>query len=166
MIIRDFHPDITEQIITNKKAAKTLRMNTGLMNVLLDANICLDILLKRNPGKAEKIIDLAESGILSLFVSTSIVHILAYWTTKNYGFEIARELLLHLLDNVEVLDLPHKETIHAIAMAKSDMEDSIQLKIALFHELDFIITNDVNFIKEASPIITILSLEAFLIKFT
>jgi predicted nucleic acid-binding protein len=136
-----------------------------MMKILLDANICLDILLKRNPGKAEKIIELAEAGIINLYVSTSIVHILAYWTNKNYGFEIARELLLHFLNDVEVLDLPHNETIQAITMAKSDMEDSIQLKVALFHELDLIITNDVKFIKEASLIIEMLPLEAFLKKF-
>jgi predicted nucleic acid-binding protein len=135
------------------------------MKVLLDANICLDILLKRNAGRAEKFIDLAEAGILVLFVSTPIINILAYWTTKNYGFEIARELLLHFLNNIEVLDLPHKETIQAIALADSDMEDSIQLKIALFHELDYLITNDVKFMKDSSPILPIISLEEFLSKF-
>jgi predicted nucleic acid-binding protein len=135
------------------------------MKVLLDANICLDILLKRNAGRSEKIIDLAESGIIDIYISTSIVHILAYWTTKNYGFELAQDLLLHFLNNVEVLDLPHKETIQAIAMAERDMEDSIQLKISLFHELDYLITNDVKFMKDSSPILPILSLEVFLSKF-
>ncbi len=135
------------------------------MKILLDANIGLDILLKRNAGKAEKIIELAEAGFINLFVSTSIVHILAYWTTKEYGFEIARELLLHFLDEAEVLDLPHKETIQAIVMADRDMEDSIQLKVAIFHELDFIITNDVQFLKDSAPIMPIISLEAFLTKF-
>jgi predicted nucleic acid-binding protein len=135
------------------------------MKVLLDANICLDILLKRNQGKAEKIIELAEEGSIRLYVSTSIVHILAYWTTKNYGFVIARELLLHFLDNAEVLDLPHKETIQSIAMATRDMEDSIQLKISLFHELDCLVTNDIKFMQDASPILPIISLEVFLSKF-
>lgn len=135
------------------------------MKVLIDANICLDILLKRNQGSAEKIIYQAEEGVIRLFVSTSIVHILAYWTTKNYGFGIARELLLHFLDSVEVLDLPHKETIHAIAMADRDMEDSIQLRIALYHEMDFLITNDIKFMKDSSPILPIISLETFQSKF-
>jgi predicted nucleic acid-binding protein len=135
------------------------------MKVLLDANICLDILLKRSPGKAERIIDIAEAGIINLYVSTSIVHILAYYTTREYGFGIARELLLHFLDDVEVLDLPHKETIQAIAMADRDMEDSIQLRIALFHELKYLITNDVKFMKDSSPILPIISLEDFLSKF-
>lgn len=135
------------------------------MKILLDANICLDILMKRNPGKTEKIVEMAEEGSISLFVSTSIVHILAYFTTKSYGFELARKLLLHFLENVEVLDLPHKETIQAIVMAKTDVEDSIQLKVALFHELDILVTNDVKFIKEASPILTTLSLEAFIQEF-
>jgi predicted nucleic acid-binding protein len=136
-----------------------------MMKVLLDANICLDILLKRNPGKSEKIIELAEEGIITLFVSTSIVHILAYWSTKEYGFEIARELLLHFLEDSEVLDLPHKETIQAIAMADRDMEDSIQLKVALYHDLGIIVTNDKGFIKDSNPNLPILSLEAFLNKF-
>lgn len=135
------------------------------MKILLDANICLDILMKRNPRKAEKIVEMAEAGFISLFVSTSIVHILAYFTTKSYGFELSRKLLLHFLDNVELLDLPHKEIIQAIVMAKTDVEDSIQLKVALYHELDLLITNDVKFIKEAKPILNTLSLEAFLQRF-
>jgi len=135
------------------------------MKVLLDANICLDILLKRSQEKAERIIDIAEAGIINLYVSTSIVHILAYYTTREYGFGIPRELLLHFLDEVEVLDLPHKETIHAIAMADRDMEDSIQLRIALYHEMDFLVTNDLKFMKDSSPILPIISLDTFLSKF-
>jgi predicted nucleic acid-binding protein len=135
------------------------------MKVLLDANICLDILLKRSQEKAERIIDIAEAGIINLYVSTSIAHILACYTTREYGFGIARELLLHFLDDVEVLDLPHKETIHAIAMADRDMEDSIQLRIALYHEMDFLVTNDLKFMKDSSPILPIISLDTFLSKF-
>jgi predicted nucleic acid-binding protein len=135
------------------------------MKVLLDANICLDILLKRSQEKAERIIDIAEAGIINLYVSTSIAHILACYTTREYGFGIARELLLHFLDDVEVLDLPHKETIHAIAMADRDMEDSIQLRIALYHEMDFLVTNDLKVMKDSSPILPIISLDTFLSKF-
>ena len=110
--------------------------------------------------------------VTSLFVTTGCLYSrstiereLFLRVKEQEGQELAQDLLLHFLNNVEVLDLPHKETIQAIAMAERDMEDSIQLKISLFHELDYLITNDVKFMKDSSPILPILSLEVFLSKF-
>lgn len=83
--------------------------------VFLDANILLDFTLKRAEYEQSwKIIELAVNGTIQAFITPSIIHIVGYWLTKAYGNAKAKELLLTLMADVTVIDLPHEIVLNAL----------------------------------------------------
>jgi len=111
--------------------------------IFLDANILLDFILKREEyDKARDIIQIIRDGNAEGFVTPSIVHILGYWLTKAYDSEKAKELILLLLEEIKVIDIPHEITILALASKIDDIEDALQYYSAIHHNLDFFISRD------------------------
>ena len=93
--------------------------------LFLDANILLDLTLKRNGHeKARYIIELAEDNKLQLFISASIVHILGYYLIKYYGHEKAKQLIAELLIDITVIDMPHEVILTALNSQIADIEDA------------------------------------------
>ena len=134
--------------------------------VFLDANILLDLTLKRNNHElARQVIELAEISRLQLYISTSIVHILGHYLTKFYGYEKAKELLLELLIIVTVIDMPHEVTSVALFSKINDIEDALQYFTAIHHKIDYFITQDKKLKKEVLPVLPIYTTEEFLAMF-
>ncbi|MGY4385128.1 putative nucleic acid-binding protein [Pedobacter sp. UYP24] len=131
--------------------------------VLLDANLLLDFLLKRNNFlNARSIIASIIEGKISGFVTPSIVHIVGYWLTKAYGSQKAKDLLLNLLTEIEVIDTSHEMTIIALNSKIKDIEDALQYYAALSNQLDYLISSDKDFQKAAIPSLPVISPEYFL----
>ena len=83
--------------------------------VFLDANILLDFTLKRsNYQESIQIIELAPDGYIALYITPSIVHIVGYWLGKAYSVAKAKEVLLTLLADVRVIDMPHEIIVAAL----------------------------------------------------
>ena len=77
--------------------------------IFLDANILLDFALKRGEyGPARALIEMGIGGRIQAFITPSVIHIVAYWLTKAYGKLKAKELLLTLLADVQVIDVNHE----------------------------------------------------------
>ena len=124
--------------------------------VMLDANIILDYTLKRDDKEiAKDILSLTIDGSIQGFITPSIVHICAYWLTKAYGHEKAKKILLSLLVDVKVLDIPHETTIAALHSSMKDVEDALQYYTALHYKLDYFISRDKQLLKEAIPLLPI-----------
>jgi predicted nucleic acid-binding protein len=124
--------------------------------VMLDANIILDYALKRDDKAiAKEILSLVIQGTIQGYITPSIVHICAYWLTKAYGHEKAKRILLSLLTDVKVLDIPHDTTIAALHSSIRDIEDALQYYTALHHKLDYFISRDKQLLKEAIPLLPI-----------
>lgn len=111
--------------------------------LFLDANIILDLTLKREGYlHAKQITETAILGQIRLYTSSSIIHIVGYWLTKAYGPNKAKELLLALLDDVQILETNHETTTNAFHSKITDIEDAIQYHTALHHKMDGFISRD------------------------
>lgn len=116
------------------------------LKVFLDANVILDFLLQRpNYADAKKLIQLALDGKLLAHISPSILHISAYWLTKEYGYIKAKALLTELLGTITCLEIKYDEVRHALMSDMTDIEDAIQYFTALSHGLDCIVSRDKTF---------------------
>jgi predicted nucleic acid-binding protein len=131
--------------------------------IFIDANILLDFALKRTEYKnAKAIIELVVSGKVQGFITPSIVHIVGYWLTKEYGAKKAKEILLALLAEITVIDITHSITLMALYSKMNDIEDALQYFTALHHKLDYFLTRDEKLIKEGNPVLPIISVDDFL----
>ncbi|MBO9571057.1 MAG: PIN domain-containing protein [Chitinophagaceae bacterium] len=131
--------------------------------IMLDANIILDLTLKREDYKtAKEVISLAINGTVNAFITPSILHICGYWLTKAYGHPKAKEILLSLLADIRCVDIPHEMTIASLHSSIKDIEDALQYYTALHHKMDYFISHDRRIYKEAAPVLPAYSPEEFL----
>jgi len=111
--------------------------------VFLDANILLDFTLKRDDYKqSKKILALAVKGDIQAYITPSILHILVYWLKKSYGNAKAKEILLTLLADITIIDLPHEIVFNALHSEITDMENALQYYTAIHFKLDCFISRD------------------------
>jgi len=131
--------------------------------VFLDANVLLDLTLQREKYSiAEQLVKLAIDGKIQAFITPSIVHIIGYWTSKQYGPEKTKAIILNLLVNIQVIDISHDSTITALHSKINDIEDALQYYAALSHKLDCFLTYDKKLINKAIPNLPIYSPVDFL----
>lgn len=131
--------------------------------VFLDANILLDFTLKRDDyEQARTIVSLAVDGSIQGYITPSIVHIVGYWLTKAYGNSKAKTILLTLLTDITVIDLPHEIVLNALHSKITDIEDALQYYTAVHYKLDYFISRDKQLQKQGIPILPICTPQEFL----
>lgn len=117
------------------------------MLVLIDTNVILDILEKRDPFYE------ASSEILSLCAAKKIkgciaIHSISnifYILRKHYSAENRRRLLLGILDFLQIAGVDHENVRHALERNDfSDFEDCLQDECAMQHYADYIITRNID----------------------
>ncbi len=134
--------------------------------VFIDANILLDFTLKRTSyQEAKQIVELAINGAIQAYITPSIVHIVGYWLSKAYGTTKAKELLLALLEDIQVIDIPHQITLVALHSKMKDIEDALQYYTAIHHKLDYFISLDKQLQKESIAGLPIYTPKEFLKEF-
>lgn len=114
------------------------------MVLLIDTNILLDYLLKREPfySDSKKIIEICSSesvdGCIALHTITTLWYIL-----RKVPDEQRRTALRSLCDLFRVVGTTHDEVLNAIDTADfKDFEDCIQTKCAKTARADYIITRN------------------------
>ncbi len=133
------------------------------LKIFLDATLLLDFTLKRDHYQTSmQIIELAVSGYMQAFITPSIVHITGYWLGKAYGSAKAKELLLYLLADMQVIEISHENTINALHSKINDIEDALQYYTALQHKLDYFISRDKSLQKIEVATLPVYSPEFFL----
>ncbi len=111
--------------------------------IFLDANVLLDFFFKRPAYEESKqIIALAVNNKVQAFITPSVVHIVGHWLTKAFGAVLAKELLLTLLADVQVIDITHEIALFALHSKIDDIEDALQYYTAKHHNVDFFISLD------------------------
>ena len=131
--------------------------------VFVDANVLLDFTLKRaGYEESKQIVELALGGHIVLYITPSIVHIAGYWLSKAYSPAKAKEILLTLLADVLIIDMPHEIVITALHSKMKDIEDALQYYTAIHHKLDYFITLDAALLKESIAVLPIVSPKQFL----
>jgi predicted nucleic acid-binding protein len=134
--------------------------------VFLDANILLDFTLKRESYlTAKPIIQMAVSGQIKAHITPSIVQMTGYWLTKAYSSSKAKELLLTLLADIEVIEITHELTLTALHSKIGDIEDAMQYYTAIHNKIDLFISRDKILKKSAIPLLPVYSPDEFLQEF-
>ncbi|MEE1173008.1 MAG: PIN domain-containing protein [Ruminococcus sp.] len=126
------------------------------MVLLVDTNIVLDYLLKREPfySDAKAVLKLCSSedvdGCIALHTVTTIWYIL-----RKVPDETRRFALKSICELLRVVGTTHEEVIAALDnTAFRDFEDCIQTKCAKTAKADYIVTrNDSDFIHSEIPVI-------------
>jgi predicted nucleic acid-binding protein len=135
--------------------------------VFIDANILLDFTLKRSEyAQSKKIIELVIEGTVEAYITPSIVHILGYWLTKEYGNSKAKELLLTILSDITVIDIPHEIVVNALHSKMNDIEDALIYFTAIHYKLDYFISRDKSLQKQGTPTLPIYTPKEFLAELT
>jgi len=127
------------------------------MKILMDTNIALDHLLKREPfcREAEKIIGLTHGGV-DVFLSASSITDVYYIMRKVLGDkDSAMALLESLLRAIGVATVSDVEIRRAIVLGWDDFEDAVQYASGESLEVDYVVTrNRGDFASARLPVVT------------
>ena len=127
------------------------------MKILIDTNIALDHLLKREPfcREAEKIIGLTHGGV-GVYLSASSITDIYYITRKVLGDkDSAMTLLKSLLRAVGVASVSYDEIRRAISLDWNDFEDAVQYASGESLNVDCLVTrNKDDFASAHLPVMT------------
>lgn len=118
------------------------------MRILLDTNIVLDFLLMREPhaAAAVKIFESLSTRAISGYVTANTLTDIFYILSKRLGHVTARAQLRHLFNLVGVISVTEKDCLYAFDLPMSDFEDALVITCALKQSLDYIVTNDSEFL--------------------
>ena len=115
------------------------------MKLLIDTNVVLDVLLRREPffGKSTEVLNLVQRDDVREYVSASAITDIYYVARKQMKDHAAvRELLKRLLMVVSVAAVSEQEVQNALDLAWADFEDSVQYSVALQNDMDGIVTRN------------------------
>ena len=114
------------------------------MKALIDTNIILDILLKRQPyyEKAAVIFGLAKRSFFNAFVSASAITDIFYISKKDLGKNNANKALKNILQVFHPADVTGENIFQALEIEWDDFEDSVQYIVGESLSVDFIITRN------------------------
>ena len=117
------------------------------MNVLIDTNIILDILQKREPfyNASNDVILHCAAGEITGYVALHSISNIFYILRKHYSAESRRILLIGLLDFLQIANANQQSVKRALARTEfSDFEDCLQDECAVQSNADYIITRNIN----------------------
>lgn len=115
------------------------------MKLLIDTNVILDILLKRDGfyEDAVKILLLSEKDKVEEYVSASAITDIFYIANRNlHDKEMAKNLIKKLLEIMEIAAVSENEIKLALKEEWNDFEDSVQFAVASTNKMNFIITRN------------------------
>lgn len=135
------------------------------MMVLIDTNVVLDVLTKREPyyefsASLLKLCGIQITGCIAASQTTDIFYLL-----RRFGKDAqsAKDIVKKLTDNLKVLDITEADVQNALTSAMPDYEDSILACCAKRQKVEYIITRNERDFKLSQ--IPALSPQAFLEKF-
>ena len=137
------------------------------MNVLIDTNVVLDLLIKREPfyENAARIRVLSENGHINSYISASAVTDIYYIAKKELNNKDAVITLVeNLLKTTSIAAVTETSIHEALVLKWDDFEDAVQYVAGQSISADYIITrNKTDFIGSK---IEVLSPDEFLSKIT
>ena len=125
----------------------------GNMKLLIDTNVVLDVLLRREPffRTAAEVLNLTQRDEVREYVSASAITDIYYIANKQTkDRDAVRDLLKRLLMVVSVAAVSGREIQNALNLAWGDFEDSVQYSVALLNEMDGIVTRNPSDYQEAN----------------
>ncbi|GHT40231.1 DNA-binding protein [Bacteroidia bacterium] len=127
------------------------------MKVLIDTNVVIDWLSKRQPfvSVARRIVDLVESGRIDGYVTASSVTDIFYLSKKSHSYDEAIEGVRKVLTVFEIADTTKSILLSAILSSTHDFEDAVQTETARKISAEYIITrNTQDFLLSPIPVLS------------
>ena len=115
------------------------------MLVLIDTNVILDMLEKREPfyESSNDVLSLCASKKIKGCIALHSISNIFYILRKNYSAENRRHLLLGILKFLQVANSSHENVRHALERNDfPDFEDCLQDECARQNHADYIITRN------------------------
>lgn len=115
-----------------------------MSRVLVDLNVVLDVLFRREPWykEAAVLFSKIESGEHCGLLAAHSVTTLHYLAAKRLGRAKGRTLILDVLQLFEVVSVDGDRLRHALGLDWKDFEDAVQAACAEAGEADYIVTRD------------------------
>lgn len=119
-----------------------------VFNVFIDVNVFLDYFLNRNDfTNATAILKAAKEKRICAFTSISAFQSVSYFLQKYRGTQISKQLLNALLSPITLIESDTEIVVQSLNSPINDIEDAIHYFTALKHKMDYLITNDMDFLK-------------------
>ena len=113
--------------------------------ILIDLNIVLDVLQKREPffDASARLLGLVESGAVTGYVAAHSVTTLFYLIQKDKSAADARAIITNLLQFLQILPVNQNTIEQALNLDFRDFEDSVQMITAVQGKVDCLITRNI-----------------------
>lgn len=115
-----------------------------MTTLLLDTNVILDLVMRREPfvGPAKSLFLALEPPSLGAVISASAVTDIYYLIAKVKSPEMARTFLAELTQKVGIVPVNQEVIYSALASPMKDFEDAVQAFAAFYAGIDFLITRN------------------------
>jgi predicted nucleic acid-binding protein len=112
--------------------------------LLLDTNVLLDVLLRREPWATEAVLllDAIHRGAARGLVSAHSITTVHYIVERAAGCGAARTAVSDVLDILEVVSLDASDFQRALSIDLADYEDAVQVAACLKAGADYLVTRD------------------------
>ncbi len=117
------------------------------MKIFLDANILVAVLNKEYPvfPYAARLLSLNDNRRTNVVTSSICLAIAYYFAEKKHGYELAKQKIHLLSQNIGIADCGEKEVKLALANKKvNDIEDGLEYYAALNAKCSCIVSEDRN----------------------
>jgi len=127
------------------------------MKILIDTNVILDMIAKREPffTSAAKVLLLSAEEKIESYITSNIVTDIYYIACRRYMRESeARDMVHKLLKIIGVLDVGRRDCLKALELPMEDYEDALLAVCAKRVNADYIVTRDMEHFRNSpvSPI--------------
>jgi len=113
--------------------------------ILVDLNIMLDVLQKRDPfyETSAKLLALIETGKVRGLIASHSITTLFYLFQKHQSSAEARATITNLLQFMEVAAVDQSTIEQALTLDYQDYEDAVQMIAAVQNKADYLITRNI-----------------------
>jgi len=113
-------------------------------SVLIDLNIILDVLQKREPffETSAQLLAAAETGQISGLVAAHSITTLFYLIQKDKSSADARAIITNLLQFLEIIPVQQNTIEQALNLDYRDFEDAVQMISAVQAKVDCLVTRN------------------------
>jgi len=113
--------------------------------VMIDINILMDVLQKREPfyGSSAGLLAAVETGQVHGYVAAHSLTTLFYLVQKSRSSSEARVTITNLLQFIQVAPVDQSTIEQALNLETRDFEDAVQMVSAMQCKADFLITRNV-----------------------
>jgi predicted nucleic acid-binding protein len=114
--------------------------------VLIDLNIILDVLQKREPfhDASAQVLAGIETGLITGYLAAHSITTLFYLIQKDQSTSAARAAITELLQFLKIAPINQNTIDQALNLDYLDFEDAVQMICALQCKADYLITRDLS----------------------